>query len=87
MDDSQPRITVTPEQLERNFRVWLKVMPLHLWRPYQAMLAVDPTRRTEEHRVDPHDILAAYLREKFTLARWTATYPERAPVLDRSGPA
>lgn len=76
------RITVTPEELETAFTVWLKTMPSHLWRPYLKMLEIDRTRRTEADRVDPREVLAAYMMDRFAQAKWAASYPKPAPYRD-----
>jgi hypothetical protein len=78
MDDSRPFIDVTPEELERALRVWLKTAPPMIWRPYLKMLEVDPKRRDPDDRVDPRDILAIYLAGKFAQARWEARHREPA---------
>lgn len=46
------------------------------------MLEIDPKRRREGDRVDPRDILAEYMAEKFAQARWEASYPKPQPYLD-----
>lgn len=79
------RIAVSPAELERAIAVWLKVMPAALWRPYLAMLAIDPKRRNEDDRVDPGAAIAAWIAGKFVQARWEASYPE--PPQQGSPPA
>lgn len=76
MSDSPDRITVTPEQLQRAFTVWIRVMPKHLWADYLKMLSVDPKRRTQADRADPVPMLATYLAGKFNQAKWEASYPK-----------
>jgi hypothetical protein len=80
------RIMVTSEELERAIAVWLKTMPRHLWRAYEAMLAVDEKRRNPDDRVDPHHVLAAYLAGKFAQVKWEATYPAPPPPGDYNSP-
>jgi hypothetical protein len=84
MPESPDFITVTPEELRRDFTVWLKVMPKSLWRSYLAMLEVDPRRRNPEDRVDPHALLGEYLAEQFVRAKWTAPYPKPTPPRARN---
>ena len=76
------RIIVTPKELETAFTVWLKVMPANLWRPYLKMLVIDRTRRTDADRVDPREVLAAYLVDRFAQAKWAASYPKPTPYRD-----
>ena len=78
------RLPVSREELERAILVWLKVMPAALWRPYEAMLAIDPKRRTGGDRVDPREVLAAYVAGKFVEVRWEASRP--VPVAPGSPP-
>jgi hypothetical protein len=82
-EPGQRRFVVAADQLEIAIAVWLRVMPARLWRPYLKMLEIDPKRRTEEDRVDPRDILAAYLRGQFERAHWEASYPESAQPFNR----
>lgn len=75
-----PIIRISPDELRRAIAVWLRVMPNHLWRPYEKMLAIDRKVRREGDTVDPRDILAEYVTGKFVQANWTATR-ERPPVM------
>jgi hypothetical protein len=70
------RVPVSRQELERAIAVWLKTMPGHLGKPYLAMLAIDPKRRTEDDRVDPRDILASYIAAKFHQVHWEASYEQ-----------
>ena len=74
--EGRPLIPVDPIELRHVISVWLKTMPPRLWRPYLAMLDIDPKRRLEEDRVDPREVVAAYIAECFGRARWVASYPE-----------
>lgn len=67
-------VTVTPAELEHAIAVWLKVMPKHLWRDYERMLQIDPKRLNQEDRVDPRQVLAAYLCGEFERANWSTSY-------------
>ncbi|HEY0114572.1 MAG TPA: hypothetical protein VGB54_02515 [Allosphingosinicella sp.] len=73
--DGKAHLLVTPQELERAVCVWLKVMPPHLWRPYQRMLEIDQKRRREGDTVDPRNILAAYIAGQFMRARWDVSHP------------
>jgi len=73
------RVPVSRQELERAMAVWLRTMPSHLWKPYLAMLAVDPKRRTEDDRADPRDILASYIAAKFHQVHWEASYEQPGP--------
>lgn len=46
--------------------------PSLLWKPYPAMLPIEPKRRTEEDRANPRDILASYIGAKFHQVHWEA---------------
>ena len=70
------RVSVSQQELERALAVWLRTMPGHLWKPYQAMLVIDPKRRTEDDRADPRDILAGYIAAKFHQVSWEASYEQ-----------
>jgi hypothetical protein len=74
--DGKAHLLVTPQELERAVCVWLKVMPAHLWRPYQRMLEIEQKRRREGDTVDPRNILAAYIAGQFRRARWEVSHPQ-----------
>lgn len=79
------RVPVRPEELERAIAVWLMVMPRHLWAPFEKMLTIDRRRLNAEDRVEPRDVLAAWIARKFVEAKWEASYIE--PVHPGSPPA
>ena len=70
------RVRVSRQELERAIAVWLKIMPGDLWKPYLAMLEVDPNRRSEDDRVDTREILAGYIAAKFHQVSWEASYEQ-----------
>jgi hypothetical protein len=73
--DQPTFVYVTPDELATTLRVWLRTMPKHLWRPYEQMLAAAGSRRIgADDRVDPADVIAAYMVEKFAQTRWRACY-------------
>lgn len=87
-ESARPRLAVAPEAFERAVTVWLKTMPPSLWRQYQRMLTIDQTRLTEDDRVDPREVVAAYMREKLEQAKWEVSYlepgkPFNTPPWDR----
>jgi len=70
------RVVVTRAELESAICVWLRTIPSRLWKPYLAMLEIDPKRRTEAHRADPREILGACLAGKFERIQWEASYTQ-----------
>lgn len=85
-EDSRPRILVTPEQLRRAFRVWMRVLPSYLWRRHEQHLRMIADKRsTPEDRPDPKADLADYMADKFVQAGWEASYPTPPMTADHRG--
>jgi len=79
------RIAVTRAELGRALRVWLKVMPQHIWRAlekYQLAALEKRQRRDEEPQV--HAAVADHIVTHFERARWDVTQPE--PPTDLGSP-
>ena len=82
-EESPSRILVTPEQLRRAFRVWMRVLPAYLWRRHEQHLRMAADRRSRpEDRPDPKADLADYMADKFVQAGWEASYPEPPIMTD-----
>jgi hypothetical protein len=72
-----PRITVTPDKLKLAFRIWLRVMPKHVWRRFEAYeRKMADKRHLPEDEPDARGELADYLAERFAAAHWEITHPE-----------
>lgn len=86
-EGSRSRILVSPEQLRRAFRVWMRVLPTYLWRRHEQHLRMMADRRLRpEDRPDPKADLADYMADKFLESGWQATYPEPQIMSDPRGP-
>ena len=79
------RIVVTPAELGRAVRVWLKVMPKHVWRALQKYeLAALEKRQDPDEEPQVHAAVADHVVDQLERARWEVTKPE--PTAVRSPP-
>ena len=80
------RITVSQKELATAVLVWLRVMPKHVWRKYEAYERLVAAKR---HRIEDEprarEEIASYIAAKLNQAGWEVSYPERKPFSD--GPA
>jgi|GEM_PF-4242170 len=71
------RIVVTHDKLKIALRIWLRVMPKHVWRRYE-----DYERKMAGKRHSPEDEpnargeMADYLAGHFEMADWEITHPK-----------
>ena len=76
------QITVTLDDLEKTFRVWVNTAPRRMWQDYFRCSettykwggGADPF-----DRFDPRHAFARFLAEKFKQAGWTVTYEQERP--------
>ena len=73
----EPRIAVTPSELARAIRVWLRVMPKHVWRALEKyQLAALEKRHHPDEEPQVHGALADHIADHFRKANWEITRPE-----------
>ncbi|HEX6375953.1 MAG TPA: hypothetical protein VFZ91_09540 [Allosphingosinicella sp.] len=71
------RITVTPAELGRALRVWLKVMPKHVWRALEKyQIAALEKRHNHDEEPQAHAAVADHIVGQLERARWEITKPE-----------
>lgn len=71
------RITVTPEKLRTAILIWLRVMPKHVWRRYEAYeRKAAEKRHSEADEPKAREEIAEYLSARFAQADWEITHPE-----------
>jgi hypothetical protein len=71
------RITVTPAELGRAIRVWLRVMPKHIWRALEKYhLAALEKRQTPDEEPQVHAAVADHIVDHFERANWEISRPE-----------
>ena len=71
------RITVTPAELARAIRVWLRVMPRHIWRALERYeLAAKEKRHDPDEEPQVHAAVADHVVAHFERANWEITRPE-----------
>jgi hypothetical protein len=71
------RITVTPEKLRQAILIWLRVMPKHVWRRYEAYERLAAAKRhSEADEPKAREEIAEYLAGRFGQANWEITHPE-----------
>ena len=79
------RIAVTPAELGRAIRVWLRVMPRHIW---TALRKYETEALAKRHNPDEapqvHAAVADHIVAQLERARWTVTRPE--PPTDLGSP-
>ena len=79
------RITVTPAELSRAVRVWLRVMPKPVWRALEKyQLAALDKRHDPDEAPQVHAAVADHIVGQFERARWQVTRPE--PPVDLGSP-
>lgn len=73
----EPRITVTPAELSRAIRVWLRVMPKHVWRALEKyQLAALDKRQEPDGEPQVHGAVADHIAGHFERANWEISRPE-----------
>lgn len=71
------RITVTPAELARAIRVWLRVMPRHIWRALEKyQIAALEKRQDPDEEPPVHRAVADHIVDHFERANWEVTRPE-----------
>lgn len=71
------RITVTPAELSRAVRVWLRVMPKHVWRALEKyQIAALDKRHDPDEEPQVHAAVADHIAGHFERANWEITRPE-----------
>lgn len=79
------RIAVTPAELGRAIRVWLRIMPRHIWRALEKyQLAALEKRHDHDEEPQVHAALADHIVGQLERARWDVTRPE--PPADLGSP-
>lgn len=71
------RIAVTSAELARAIRVWLRVMPKHIWRALEKyQLAALEKRQDHDEEPQVHGAVADHIADHFRKANWEITRPE-----------
>lgn len=79
------RIAVTPAELGRAIRVWLRIMPRQIWRALQKYeLAALEKRQNRDEDPQVHAAVADHIVGQFERARWDVTRPK--PPSDLGSP-
>lgn len=79
------RIAVTPSELGRAIRVWLRIMPKHIWRALEKyQLAALDKRQDPDEAPQVHAAVADHIVDQFERARWDVSRPE--PPTDLGSP-
>jgi hypothetical protein len=71
------RVVVTREKLKNALLIWLRVMPKHVWRQFEAY-----ERKAAEKRQMPEDEpkareeMADYIADQFVRRNWEITHAE-----------
>jgi hypothetical protein len=81
------RIPVTPAELARAIRVWLRIMPKPIWRALEKyQLAALDKRQDPDEAPQVHGAVANHIVDQFERARWDVTRPEPPPGLGSPPP-
>jgi hypothetical protein len=79
------RIAVTPAELTRAIRVWLRIMPKHVWRALEKyQLASLEKRHDPDEAPLVHAAVADPIVDQLVRARWDVNRPE--PPTDLGSP-
>lgn len=79
------RIAVTPAELGRAIRVWLRVMPKHIWRALEKYQIAALEKRHDPDEAPPvHAAVADHIVDQFERAHWDVSRPE--PPADLGSP-
>lgn len=79
------RIAVTPAELGRAIRVWLRVMPKHVWRALEKyQVAALEKRHDPDEAPQVHAAVADHIVDQLVRARWDVSRPE--PTNDLGSP-
>lgn len=79
------RIAVTPAELARALRVWLRIMPKHVWRALEKyQVAAAQKRQDLDEAPQVHAAVADHIVGQFERARWDVSRPE--PPSDLGSP-
>jgi hypothetical protein len=79
------RIAVTSAELGRAIRVWLRIMPKHVWRALEKyQVAALEKQHDPAEAPQVHAAVADHIVGQFDRARWEATRPE--PPTDLGSP-
>ena len=81
----EKRIAVTPAELGRAIRVWLRIMPKPIWRALEKYhLAALEKRQDPDGEPQVHAAVADHIVGQFERARWDVVRPE--PPTDLGSP-
>ena len=79
------RIAVTPAELRRALRVWLRVMPKHIWRALEKyQLAAIEKRHNPDEAPQVQGAVADHIVDQLERARWDVSRPQ--PPTDLGSP-
>ncbi|HEX8223337.1 MAG TPA: hypothetical protein VF605_05930 [Allosphingosinicella sp.] len=79
------RIAVTPAELARAIRVWLRVMPKPVWRALEKyQVAALEKRHNPDEAPQVHAAVADHIVDQLVRARWDVSGPE--PPTDLGSP-
>ena len=71
------RIAVTSAELARAIRVWLRIMPRHVWRALEKyQLAALDKRQDPNSAPEVHGAVADHIAGHFEKANWQISRPE-----------
>jgi hypothetical protein len=71
------RVVVSREKLRTALTIWLRVMPSHVWRRYEAYeRKMAEKRHAAEDAPKAREEMAEYLASRFDMADWEITHPE-----------
>jgi hypothetical protein len=71
------RVVVTRDKLKLALQIWLRVMPKHVWRRFEAYeRKMAEKRHMPEDEPKPREEMADYIADQFVARNWEITHAE-----------
>ena len=71
------RVVATREQLKMALLIWLRRMPKHVWRRFEAYeRKAAEKRHMPEDEPKPREEIADYIADQFVRRNWEVSHPE-----------
>lgn len=82
----KPRIVVSLEELGQAIRLWIRGSPTSIWKRDELYEQLKAQKRHDPDRApDPRGDLAAYITDRFAMAKWEVTRPEPENIFEKVG--
>jgi hypothetical protein len=82
----RPRIIVSLEELGTALRLWIRASPRAIWMRDELYEQLKAAKRHDPAKApDPRGDLAAYITDRFAMAKWEVTRLEPENIFEKIG--